>query len=540
MRPQTLRKGRTPLELGAPVETISIDLTERCTLRCAYCFADRGLNTSTCKAESGHDLDLETGKAIIDWFLRDEVSGPPNEKRKLKIDWWGGEPLIKFDLIKDLVTYGDARAREAGKSIVHGGTTNVTLLTKDKLDWLLPRDIHFLLSVDGIGIRNDLRPFPGGVSSWPVIFENLDAIVKAYNYYTLPAPGIRMTSSPGNIKGMFEDIRAFYSMGFHSIFFSENYDDEWTEQDYADYEDELKKIIDWRLSLIANREPFLQSKFLDDMTKYILRGGFKGIKTLSNPTGRACGAGKSFMGVSVEGALYICHRANKHNTLDVAWDAKENCIGSIYEDITNAALLNELENLKIPYILGDQSPLPQCKDCMVDTLCLGGCYAVKLDVTGDLTGQGFDRICRIKKIFYRAAMYGIVHSLENMTFREYSYAVGVPEVRFIADDNRDMPNCACNMGVYTSTAETIDGAIRRGQLTGDQETTDAVGMLLLIRNLIDDEVIRVAGRPSIAGCVCNAGTYNRDKIVQNTGIEDGQYSALLDIFFQYWRDRFHE
>jgi len=545
MKPQQLKQGKSPVELGTPIQTISLDLTERCTLRCKYCFADHGFDQNTCKTEdTSKDLTFETGKQVIDWFLRDDVSGPAPKDLEamnshLVIDFWGGEPLMKFELLQQLVVYADEEANKVGKKFRFGGTTNVTLLNEDKLAWLLPRDIHFLLSIDGIGERNSERIFPDGSSSWPIIEKRLQDVVKMYKNFNKHLPGIRMTPTPGNIIGMFENIKTFYEMGFDSIFFSENYDADWTDQDLQDYKKELEQLADFRIQLLAKKERFLGSKFLDDNGRFVLQRGILGKPTPNNPSGRACGAGSNFMGVSVEGAIYICHRTNKHNTLDVEWHEKKFCLGSIFENITNEELYYELNDLKTPTFLGAQSPLMHCKDCPIEMLCLGGCYAVKYDNDGVLTGTIDGKICKIKMLLYELAFYEIMNAIKFGVLYHYSGMLGVKGFYSTFNGDGAAMNCACNMSNYASIPDLIDDIVRRqlyGSLATD-EMKDQLSLMMMIRAMVDQEMKNITNAQDMKACICNMGAFNRDQLLSTIKLEDSQKKSLAEMFFLYWENK---
>lgn len=545
MKPKKFKIGSTPAELDMEIVSISIDMTERCNLRCEYCFADLVAGEKGCKTEKGsNDLTLEMGKEIIDWFMRDDVSGKANERRlnaktnqPYKIDLWGGEPLMNFDLVRNLIDYGNTKAHECGKTILWGGTTNVTLLTADKVGWLLSKNVHFLLSVDGIGERNRMRKFPDGSSSWEVIEKNMKAIHDEYFDVNLPAPHVRLTPTPGNLKGMAKDIIAFYEMGFKTIFFSENYDADWTEEDYAQYEKELEEISDFRLSLIEKGEEFMFSKYIDDCAKYIINSSSAGMKVAMNFGGRACGAGNTFLGVSIEGALYPCHRFNKHNTLDKEWHDKKVCVGSIFEGITNKEFLDYLTTSAVPAVLGERSALPHCKDCDLDMICLGGCYAVKYDHDGTISNTAGDVICRVRKLVYKIAMREIMNTLSRRLFGRYIKLFGIGFFNQ-GMSGKFMPDCTCNLAAYLSRAEHIEHLVTIGKYHNDDPVQkDTISLIVAVKKVVDFEINNLSKGATSQGCVCNSGQYNRDLFLKQTAFADEFTHKILGAFLDYWEHR---
>ncbi len=103
------------------LSTIDLDLTNNCVLACDYCF--RG-------AKNQRRLDLETGKKAIDWFISESGSN-----KKLAVALFGGEPLMEFDLIKQLVPYAKEKAAKAGKSIHFSATTNCVLINDEMIEF---------------------------------------------------------------------------------------------------------------------------------------------------------------------------------------------------------------------------------------------------------------------------------------------------------------------------------------------------------------------------------------------------------------------
>lgn len=556
MQPSVLKQGKTPKELGLEVNAISIDLTERCNLHCEYCFASLVPGDTSCKTgKSNNDLTLEMGKKIIDWFLSEEVSGIANRNgnatksnQPFKIDFWGGEPILQFDLLTELVDYGNIQANKVKKNIIWGGTSNITLITPDRISWLVGKNVHFLLSVDGIGERNKHRIFPDGTNSWDVIYKNLQHIKTEYRDTEKMMPSLRLTVSPGTIRGMAEDIKAFYEMGFTNIFFSENYDMPWTEEDYEIYYHELREISDFRIHLMVTGKDFLLSKFIDDSAKYILRSSIEGKKVLMNFSGRSCGAGDSFFGISVEGAIYPCHRFNKHNTLDKEWHEKEQCVGSIFEGITNTEFLNQLSTSVVPQVDFDKkSILPHCNNCIVDFSCLGGCYAVKYDYNKTLSNTVDDRICRIKKLFYRIGWEEIQNAIQKMVFGKYMSVLGITNLKLftipMGVEGQAIPECTCNVAEYISRSEFLENLIYNNQYSEENKLlNDKIHLLVGVKKVIDTELTLLTSSTPSRGCVCFNGQYNKTNLLSSvTSIfPDSFVLELLNSLIQYWGTRNNE
>ena len=147
------------------VHSLDLDVTEACNLACIYCFKWR---------KQPVHMDEATAKNAIDWLL--EASGAFNGE--LKVNFMGGEPLLRFDLIRKIVPYGKCRARQLGKSLHFGCTTNCTHLTDEMMSFWRRFGMGFHCSIDGIPeVQNANRPILGGGPSAPAVEKNVPKIL---------------------------------------------------------------------------------------------------------------------------------------------------------------------------------------------------------------------------------------------------------------------------------------------------------------------------------------------------------------------------
>ena len=207
---------RKPIE-DFPINAISINLTRRCSLACSYCF-------SHCYTDKNkHDMTDETAFKAIDWLFDPETSG---DSKRISISFWGGEPLLRWDLIQKIVPYAEEKAMETGKEVVFGGTTNVVHLTPDKFDYMDAHNIHFLLSIDGSKEHHDqFRKFRNGQGSYDIIVENCKHILKRW-----PDSQVRFSYTCENIHEFMDDIQALYDIGFRDIIYSPVSEGEWNDK----------------------------------------------------------------------------------------------------------------------------------------------------------------------------------------------------------------------------------------------------------------------------------------------------------------------
>ena len=135
------------------VPAITVDLTEGCNLACDYCF--------TYSDHITRRLNIPKFKI----FLNDWINSV--QDTTIHVGWWGGEPFIEFEVMKELTTYVQQKAKEVNKEVHFGLTTNGTVMNKEIMDWLLEIPVKILISCDGIKQAHDMhRKYTSGAGSW--------------------------------------------------------------------------------------------------------------------------------------------------------------------------------------------------------------------------------------------------------------------------------------------------------------------------------------------------------------------------------------
>ena len=346
----------------------SMDLTEGCNLACDYCF--------TYSQHKRRVLDRGLGERIIDWWL-------PQTEGEVEISFWGGEPLLEWELLKHLRHYSFEKSKQipAVKSMRWGATTNGMLYTPDKVEWSINNQCLMMVSIDGIQKVHDLhRKCPGGKGSWETIDKNLRAALKI-----LPTQHVRMSLTPESIPYLMESVKYFCDdLGIIHVAYSPVYELDWTEADWATMEEQFHLLNEYviKKKLEGSR---LVIKHLDDSMKTC-----DGTEIF-----HPCGAGRFYGGWSVDGYLFPCHRFNKH--------------GQSSEDRYNSPLIMarpkgdsfEWVNQKWRerFINFVQEAPSRCAGCEIyrKSGCMGGCYAVNFDLTGEID-RASDKECRYQHI----------------------------------------------------------------------------------------------------------------------------------------------
>lgn len=327
--------------MNFPITRASLNLTRACNLRCTYpCF------TNGCTIG---DMPKEVAFKAVNWLFANAFMADKNE-RQVEISFWGGEPLLKWDLLKEITLYAEDVSRKIVVPVTFGGTTNGTLLTKEKFDFLDEHKIFFLVSLDGTQASHDLyRKFSNGQGSHSIVIKNMEKVLKKWPFYRA-----RMSLSADNVSRFYEDVKYLIDFGFKYIIFSPVYETNWTDNAWDIFEEQGYKVVD----LIKDKDIEIEH--------------FKSYQGKDNSRW-ACGAGRNYVGIDIDGAIFPCHRFNKFNS-NRPWQEKEVCIGHIDHGITKP---------EFRQIFIDANH--QCGQCtfLESTPCHGGCPAVNFDLTGD-------------------------------------------------------------------------------------------------------------------------------------------------------------
>lgn len=257
----------------------SIFITGKCNLACNYCYRENRDRT----------MSLETGRKAIDFLLE-------NCPNNLSINFFGGEPLVEFSFLKELVDYARESVQERNVKLSFSINTNGTLIDNEILEFLRKQGFGIILSIDGLPEAHDLnRVFPGGEGSFEIIREKLPIILKPGNRVHA-----RMTVTPETSRFLFEGMKFLYESGFKSAAAAIDRTSEgWDDVSWTCLANNYNRILDWYVDLLRKGEQF-----------YLVDLDF-GAVSLDYPfpqRGMPCGAGTSGIAVGLEGKIYPCYR----------------------------------------------------------------------------------------------------------------------------------------------------------------------------------------------------------------------------------------
>lgn len=344
---------------GSFVRSIDLDLTVECNLRCTYCFKEKW---------NEHMEDSVAFDTII-WLLH--ASGPAKDVR---VNFMGGEPLIRFKLIKRLVPFAKRRAAQIGKSIHFGMTTNGTLVTDEVVKFWEQWGMGFHTSIDGTPeVQDKNRPTTGGRGSSQLVAK---AVPKILGYR--PGTCARSTVTPETASTLVESYHYFRSLGYYDIAFVPGGPSFWDAGTVSIFEEQFSKVADLAADEMR-RGKFVNLKGLTDYAEGVRRG--------RSPV--TCGAGRSLLLIDIHGDIWPCHRWNKG--LQASWR-----IGSIYEQFNEA----RRAILDVP----DQTALLEqdCPKCIANQMCSGGCPAENLEDTGSVYRRHWNS-CELTRATARVA-----------------------------------------------------------------------------------------------------------------------------------------
>ena len=338
---------------GDVVKALCLHVAHTCNLNCGYCFASQG------KYHGDRALmSFEVGKQALD-FLMDH-SGT---RRNLEVDFFGGEPLMNWDVVKRLVEYARSVEKERGKNFRFTLTTNGMLIDDDVIDFANREMSNVVLSLDGRKEINDrTRVDYAGNGSYDRIvpkFQKLVAARGGKNYYMR---GTFTHANPDFTKDLFHmaDDLGFTELSMEPVVCAPDDPAALTPEDIAIVKEQYEILAKDMLRREKEGHPITFYHYMLDLT-----GGPCVYKRISG-----CGSGTEYMAVTPWGDLYPCHQ--------FVGDPKY-LMGDIWKGVTNTAVRDEFKHC-------NAYARPECKDCWAKLYCSGGCAANAYHATGSITG----------------------------------------------------------------------------------------------------------------------------------------------------------
>ena len=344
--------GELKAKTSGVIKALCLHIAHTCNLNCSYCFASQG------KYHGERALmSFEVGKRALDFLI--ENSGT---RRNLEVDFFGGEPLMNFDVVKKLVEYARSIEKEKGKNFRFTLTTNGVLVDDDVIDFANKEMSNVVLSLDGRKeVHDRYRVDYQGRGSYDTIVPKFQKFVKARggkNYY------MRGTFTHAN-PDFLEDIKTMLNLGFtelsmEPVVAAEGDEAALTEEDKPVVMKQYEELAELMLKRDKEGKPFTFYHYMID-----LAGGPCIYKRISG-----CGSGTEYMAVTPWGDLYPCHQ--------FVGDEKFK-LGDIWHGVENKEIQNEFASCNV-------YARSECHDCWARLYCSGGCAANAYHATGSVKG----------------------------------------------------------------------------------------------------------------------------------------------------------
>ena len=334
------------------VKALCLHVAHTCNLNCSYCFASQG------KYHGERALmSFETGKRALDFLI--ENSGT---RTNLEVDFFGGEPLMNWDVVKQLVAYARTQEPIHHKKFRFTLTTNGVLIDDDVIDFANREMSNVVLSLDGRKeIHDRLRVDYAGNGSYDRIvpkFQKLVAARGGKNYYMRGTFTHANTDFTNDILHM-ADL-GFTELSMEPVVCAPGDEAALTQEDLPVLFEQYELLAKEMIRRKKEGKAFTFYHYMLDLT-----GGPCIYKRISG-----CGSGTEYMAVTPWGELYPCHQfvGDEHYSL-----------GNIWDGVTNTALRDEFKCC-------NAYARPECSDCWAKLYCSGGCAANAYHATGSIRG----------------------------------------------------------------------------------------------------------------------------------------------------------
>ena len=334
------------------VKALCLLVAHTCNLNCEYCFASQG----KFNGDTGL-MSFETGKRALDFLI--ENSGT---RTNLEVDFFGGEPLMNWDVVKQLVLYARSIEKEKHKNFRFTLTTNGMLIDDDVIDFANKEMSNVVLSLDGRKeIHDRLRVDYAGNGSYDKIVPKFQKLVEkrgGKNYYMR---GTFTHANPDFTKDVFHmaDL-GFTELSMEPVVSAPGDPAGLTPEDIEIVKEQYEILAKDMLRREKEGKPITFYHYMLDLTE-----GPCIYKRISG-----CGSGTEYMAVTPWGDLYPCHQFVGEESYK---------LGNIYDGVTNEALRDEFRSC-------NAYARPECKDCWAKLYCSGGCAANAFHASGSIRG----------------------------------------------------------------------------------------------------------------------------------------------------------
>ena len=371
--------GHLKAKTSGVIKALCLHIAHTCNLNCSYCFASQGKYHGERAV-----MSFEVGKQALDFLIANSGS-----RRNLEVDFFGGEPLVNFQVVKDLVAYARSIEKEHGKNFRFTLTTNGLLIDDDVIEFANRECHNVVLSLDGRKeIHDRFRVDYAGNGSWDRIVPKFQQLVEARGGQGYYMRGTFTHANPDFLK----DIQVMLDLGFNELSMepvvaAPDDPSALTEEDKAIVMEQYEKLAMLMLDKDREGKPFTFYHYMIDLT-----GGPCIYKRISG-----CGSGTEYMAVTPWGDLYPCHQFVGEEKFK---------LGDVWNGVNNTEIQNEFLECNV-------YARPECRDCWARLYCSGGCAANAYHATGSVKGVYKYGCDLFRKRMECAIMVAIARQLEE-------------------------------------------------------------------------------------------------------------------------------
>ena len=337
---------------GNVIKALCLHIAHTCNLNCSYCFASQGKYNGERAV-----MSFEVGKQALDFLIANSGT-----RHNLEVDFFGGEPLMNWQVVKDLVLYARSIEKQHNKNFRFTLTTNGILIDDDVIDFCNKEMSNVVLSLDGRKeVHDRYRVDYAGNGSWEKVvpkFQKLVAARGGKNYY------MRGTFTHAN-PDFLNDIKCMLDLGFTELSMEpvvcpKDDPEALTPEDIEIIKDQYDQLAELMRQRRKEGRPFTFYHYMID-----LKGGPCIYKRISG-----CGSGTEYMAVTPWGDLYPCHQFVGDESYK---------LGDIWNGVSNHERQKEFRSCNV-------YARPECADCWAKLWCSGGCAANALHASGSIRG----------------------------------------------------------------------------------------------------------------------------------------------------------
>jgi uncharacterized protein len=371
--------GKLKEKSAGVVKALCLHIAHSCNLNCSYCFASQG------KYHGDRALmSFEVGKRALDFLIENSGS-----RHNLEVDFFGGEPLMNFDVVKQLVAYARSIEKAAKKNFRFTLTTNGMLIDDDVIDFANRECSNVVLSLDGRKeVHDRYRVDYAGNGSWERIVPKFQKLVKERGGKDYYMRGTFTHANPDFLK----DIEVMLDLGFTELSMEpvvgpESDPSSLTAEDLPIVLEQYEKLAELMLKRHREGKPFTFYHYMID-----LKGGPCIYKRISG-----CGSGTEYMAVTPWGDLYPCHQFVGEEKFK---------LGNVFDGVSNLEAQDDFAACNV-------YSRPECRECWARLYCSGGCAANAYHSTGSVRGV-YKYGCELfKKRMECAIMVAVARMLGN-------------------------------------------------------------------------------------------------------------------------------